>query len=133
MFSYYYSARFDDGSEFVQPTNDESKMVSGKSSKFDFMKMAEGRKLEVMFLEGYPHKVSINHPEKNFVLNGRTIRPGDSLPEDLEWIELRQDEEVHGPYFRRVKRFYNVELQEVGCELQYCVGIPGEKYFLAVR
>jgi len=127
---YLYRAEFEDGHVFQQPSDDSSKLMPGqKSSKYDFLKALEGRVLSRLTFEGQGRRFGVDND--SFVVDGIRVRPGDDVSSlGAEWVELLAGEEVHGHYFRRVKRD---ALTGELLETTFCVGRPGEKVFLAVK
>lgn len=126
---YLWGAQFDDGEEFRQPTDDASKLRPDKSSKFDFLQLREGRRVERAWLRG-PHDV-VAFADGRFAVDGRIVQPGDGLPDDLQWVE---GDPAQGEYFRRVTR--DARSGEL-LGLLFCIGAaparPGVLNFLAAR
>jgi hypothetical protein len=128
---YLYEAQFQDGSKFKQPADDASKLNPTKSSKYDFLEHAKGRRLVRMALSGEGREV-VALSGGWFTVDGVLTAPGSKLPDGCDWIEG----DVHqGPYFRRVTRHYNADFEEVGSIIQFCVGLepkPGVRNFVGV-
>lgn len=132
---YLYRAKFEHGTTFCQPADDESRLWPGvKSSMYDFRALAETRtldRLELVEAATGSYVCGLDCATGSFDIDGHEVTREGSLPDNFAWVSGDPDQ---GVYFRRITKTFS-GTTELDTQTQFCFGVkaePGVRNFLGV-